>query len=250
MPVRSNVVMFRPPPPPPPTEAEDTNFSEMSRPAWLAWMRRTWKQGQHIAIMGRTGRGKTTLVRDVAAVREWVAVAAIKRKDETLTLFPKVGYKVIAKWPPAYGLQRVVLWAKPKSLYDMTEQQKQMRLMLGDVYKNGGWTLVFDDVARVANALGFKREIAMMLNEARSQFSSIICNMTQPSSVTQAIPSETWRQVRFHLVFFYRVGRDLEAIADIVGYSKTELKKMMSLLKPFDFLCFDDLTDSVILVRS
>ncbi|HKS68794.1 MAG TPA: hypothetical protein VJQ45_00135 [Ktedonobacterales bacterium] len=213
-------------------------------------MQRDWRQGQHVAVMGRTGRGKTSLARDLLALRGWAVVLAIKRKDDTLETFPKAGYRIIRKWPPRWEDHRVVLWAKPKSMEDMAEQRKQIAAVLNDVYANGGWAVLFDDVARIANALGFKKWIATMLSEARSSHASIVSNMTQPSSVTQAIPSEVWRQVRYHLVFYYRVGRDLDAIADIVGYTRTELKKWMAQLGPWDFLAFDDLTDTVTVVRT
>lgn len=223
---------------------------EMSRAQWLETMRRQWQQGQHIAIMGRTGRGKTHLARDLMALRGWVVVIAIKRADDTLSTFPAAGYKLINKWPPKYGDNRVLFWAKPKNLSDMADQRSRIASVLNDVFENGGWAVLFDDVARVANGLGFKREIATMLNEARSSHASVVSCMTQPSSVTQAIPSELWRQVRYHLVFYYRVGRDLDSIADITGYNKSTVKGWMDLLRPFDFLAFDDLTDSVTIVRT
>lgn len=228
----------------------DDTPQEMSRASWLQLMRGSWRQGQHIAIMGRTGRGKTMLARDLMALRGWSVVIAIKRADDTLETFPAAGYKLIHKWPPSYGDNRVLFWAKPKNLQEMGEQRGKIASVLNDVYENGGWAVLFDDVARVANALGFKREIATMLNEARSSHASVVSCMTQPSSVTQAIPSELWRQVRFHLVFYYRVGRDLDAIADITGYSKKTVESWMQLLRPFDFLAFDDLTDSVTIVRT
>lgn len=222
----------------------------MPRRQWLAWMRGEWKQGQHIAIMGRTGRGKTTLARDLLACRDWVVCLAVKRADDTLGSFPSKGYKIIKKWPPDYGAQRVVLWARPKNLSDIAKQKIVIKKVFDDVYQNGGWTLFHDDVAYIANALGFKATLSILLNQARSGFSSQVAAMTQPSSVSQAIPSEVWRQVRFHLIFYYRVGRDLDVIADMVGYNKAQLKKWMASLGPFDFLCFDDLTDQIILVRS
>jgi hypothetical protein len=222
----------------------------MTRAQWLDHLRAQWRQGQHIAIMGRTGRGKTTLARDLMALRGWAAVVAIKRADDTLETFPKLGYRIINKWPPRYGDNRVVLWAKPKNLREMAQQREQIARLFDDVYENGGWAILLDDVPRMANALGFKKEIATMLNEARSSHASIVSVMTQPSSVTQAIPSEVWRQVRYHLVFYYRVGRDLDSIADITGYNKTTVKEWMSRLRPFDFLAFDDLTDSVTIVRT
>lgn len=235
-----------------PTDYTGDNHApqEMSRAQWLMLMRGEWRQGQHVAIMGRTGRGKTMLARDLMALRGWSVVIAIKRADDTLDTFPRAGYKLINKWPPAYGEQRVLFWAKPRNLHEMGEQRDRISAVLNDVYENGGWAILFDDVARVANALGFKREISTMLNEARSSHASIVSCMTQPSSVTQAIPSEIWRQVRYHLVFYYRVGRDLDAIADITGYDKKTIKSWMDMLRPFDFLAFDDLTDSVTIVRT
>lgn len=213
-------------------------------------MRRDWRQGQHIAIMGRTGRGKTMLARDLMAIRGYVVAIAIKRADDTLETFPAAGYKLITKWPPKYGDNRVLFWSKPKNLTDMDEQRKRIAVVLNDVYENGGWSVLLDDAARVANALGFRREISTMLNESRSSHASIVSCMTQPSSVTQSIPTEVWRQVRYHLVFYYRVGRDLDAIADITGYPKTTIKGWMGDLRPFDFLAFDDLTDTVSIVRT
>lgn len=239
-----------PAPIPLPTQYNGDTPYEMSRHNWLARMREEWQQGQHIAIMGRTGRGKTMLARDLMALRGWAIVIAIKRADDTLESFPTAGYKLINKWPPQYGDNRVLFWAKPKNLADMGEQRARIAAVLNDVYENGGWAVLFDDVARVANALGFKREISTMLNEARSSHASVVSCMTQPSSVTQAIPSELWRQVRYHLVFYYRVGRDLDAVADITGYDKKTVKAWMDLLRPFDFLAFDDLTDSVTIVRT
>lgn len=233
-----------------PTSHNGDDPYEMTRAQWLELLRAEWRQGQHIAVMGRTGRGKTTLARDLMALRGWVAVIAIKRADDTLDTFPKLGYKIIKRWPPAYGEQRVVLWSKPKTLTDQFAQREQIAKLFDDVFQNGGWAVLLDDVPRMANALGFKREIATMLNEARSSHASIVSVMTQPSSVTQAIPSEIWRQVRFHLVFKYRVGRDLDAIADITGYNKTTVKGWMAQLQPYDFLAFDDLTDSVTIVRT
>lgn len=236
--------------PGPGLERDPDTPQEMTRDMWLAHMRQSWRQGQHIAIMGRTGRGKTTLARDLMALRGWSIVLAIKRKDDTLETFPRAGYRRITTWPPRYDDHRVLFWTKPKNLHDLGEQRGKIAKVLNDVYENGGWAVLLDDVARIANALGFKREIATLLSEARSSHASIVSAMTQPSSVTQAIPSEIWRQVRFHLVFYYRVGRDLDSVSDIVGYSKSRVKQWMDMLGPFDFLCFDDLADSVTIVRT
>lgn len=222
----------------------------MTRRDWLAMMAQQWRQGQHIAIMGRTGRGKTTLARDLLVLRGWSVVLAVKREDDTLSSFPKAGFRKISSWPPRFQDRHVLLWARPKDLYDTAGPRATIAKVLRDVYANGGWAVLMDDLAYIANQLGFRKEISVLLNQARSGHSSIVTAFTQPSSVTAAIPSEVWRQVRFHLVFYYRVGRDLESIADITGYNKSQLQAWMKLLGPFDFLAFDDLTDSVVIVRT
>jgi hypothetical protein len=213
-------------------------------------MRQDWRQGQHIAIMGRTGRGKTVLARDLLSIRGWAVALAVKRADDTLDTFPQAGYKRITRWPPNYADHRVLFWARPKNLDDVDAQAKVIRAVLNDVYRRGGYGVLLDDVAYIANQLNLRRSLGIMLNQSRSSFASIVSAMTQPSSVTQSIPSEIWRQVRYHLVFYYRVGRDLDAISDIVGYQRSTLKKWMAMLGDYDFLCFDDLTDSVWIVRN
>jgi hypothetical protein len=234
------------------TGEDASRFYEMDRDSWLGWMYQNWEQGQHISIMGRTGRGKTFLARDLLTCREYVCALAVKRADDTLDTFPKAGYRLLVnkKWPPQYGDKRVLFWAKPKNLSDTAKQHKTIQTILDDVYEHGGWTVFYDDVAHLARALGFAKVIGTLFNQARSSHSSQIAAMTQPSSVTQSIPSEVWRQARFHLIFYYRVGRDLDVISDIVGYPVSQIKRWMSMLEPYDFLCFDDLTDQVILVRS
>jgi len=205
-----------------------------------------------VAVMGRTGRGKTMLARDLLTCREYVCALAIKRDDDTLDSFPAAGYKrmVNKRWPPPYGTNRVLYWARPQNLTDIAKPRAQIQNILDDVYQHGGWTVFYDDIAYIAKSLGFARTIGTLFNQARSSHSSQVAAMTQPSSVTQAIPSEVWRQVRFHLIFYYRTGRDLDVISDIVGYKQAQLKRWMSLLRPYDFLCFDDLTDQIFLVRS
>jgi hypothetical protein len=231
---------------------DDVRFTEVSRADWLTWMQSNWEQGQHISIMGRTGRGKTMLAKDLLTCRTYVCALAVKRADDTLELFPQAGYKILVnkKWPPPYGTSRVVYWAKPRNLSDVVRQRKTIQTILDDAYQHGGWTIFFDDVAHTARALGFGKTIATLFNQARSSHSSQVAAMTQPSSITQAIPSEVWRQARFHLIFYYRTGRDLDVISDITGYKLTQLKQWMHQLRPYDFICCDDLTDQVFLVRS
>ena len=52
---------------------------------FLAYMRDTWKPGQHIAMIGPTGEGKTTFAAGLLSIRKWVMALDPKGEDETLT---------------------------------------------------------------------------------------------------------------------------------------------------------------------
>ena len=223
---------------------------ELSRSDWLEHMRRMWSQGEHIAIAGRTGRGKTTLARDLLGIRRWVIALAVKRDDDTLATFPKAGYRKLRRWPPNWDDEHVVFWPRPKDLDDIGQQARLVKQVLNDVFRNGGWALLLDDLAYTANVLGFKRYITVMFNQSRSSGVSLVSCMTQPSSVSQSIPSEAWRQVRFVVSFKYHATRDMEVIAGMMGYPPKVVEHWMDQLGPRDFLAYDNDVDEVVLVRS
>lgn len=222
---------------------------ELSRLDWLARMRSDWKQGEHVAIMGQTGRGKTTVSRDLLTCRDWVVALAVKRDDDILESFTKLAGYRRTSWPPAYDVHRALVWARPQSLEwaEVRKQAAAVHKVLNDVFRNGGWAVLLDDVAYICNTLGLKKDVSLLLNQARSSHSSLVSCMTQPSSVTQAIPSEVWRQVRHLVAFRYRNKRDIGIIADITGYDDSEIRKWMIQLREYDFLHFAG--DDVTLVR-
>src|SRR6185437_5983146 len=100
---------------------EAMNIIEMSRAEWLAAFRARWRQGEHVALIGPTGSGKTGLASDLLAIRAYVVALAVKRHDDTLGMFQ--GYKILKKWPPEYGQKHVILWVKPQSLGDTLVQR-------------------------------------------------------------------------------------------------------------------------------
>src|ERR1700748_169221 len=54
-------------------------------PHFLAWFRRAWKPGQHVAMIGPTGEGKTTFASGILAQRKYVIALDPKGEDETLS---------------------------------------------------------------------------------------------------------------------------------------------------------------------
>lgn len=67
----------------------DVSLPETPFLPWYEDFRNTWQQGEHVALVGKTGVGKTSLARDILSARDYVMVLALKRKDDTLASFPR-----------------------------------------------------------------------------------------------------------------------------------------------------------------
>src|SRR5437016_5933255 len=52
---------------------------------FLSYMAWSWKPGQHIAMIGPTGEGKTTFAAGLLNLRNWVLALDPKGEDETLS---------------------------------------------------------------------------------------------------------------------------------------------------------------------
>lgn len=224
-------------------------YEEVELDTWLRFMRESWEQGQHIAIVGPTGRGKTTLAHLLLDIRTYVVVLAVKRDDDTLDRFRDGGshaqrrmglkytkYKVIKKWPPQYGWKRVVLWLKPESFKDLREQAVKLYHALENIYLAGGWCVYFDETGYIAGNLGLGAQLSVLLNQGRSSGLSIVASMTRPHSLFARIPSETLNQCRHIIIFRYKDEREAKACAEIAGISFTNMKVLMSFLGKYDFL--------------
>lgn len=212
-------------------EVEETNVED-----WYNWFSFNWSQGQHVVLMGPTGSGKTSLASILLEARTYVIALAVKRNDDTLEKFKKKQYKVVKKWPPEYGYERIILWIKPKSLDDIYDQAITIHYALQKIYLAGGWTVFFDDAGYITGYLGLGRDLGVMLNQGRSSYLSIVVGLTQPKSVVARVPSETFKQCTHQIVFKYSNVGEIKAISDIVGIDWHEMVQLLDQLDDHDFL--------------
>lgn len=202
------------------------------------WMQQMYLQGEHVCIVGPTGTGKTTIASDIVQLRRYVCVLAVKRFDSTLDLFKAAKFKVLKKWPPEYGHERVVLWVKPDSLEreQLVKQAATIHDALSKMYISGGWTVYFDETGYIAGVLGLSSDLGILLNQGRSSFLSVVCCMTRPHSMVARIPSETLNQCRHVLIFKYTDEREIKATAEITGINLKEMKDLQARLGAHDFI--------------
>src|SRR5215475_11698870 len=99
---------------------------------YLTWMYDNWHPGKHLALIGPTGEGKTTLAVGILNLRRWVIALDPKGEDDTLTAS---GFIRITELPLPRKLSRSVSEGKPLRIIiggpsrDEKEQQELRELM-------------------------------------------------------------------------------------------------------------------------
>lgn len=190
----------------------------------------TWKQGEHVAICGPTGSGKTYSAQDILKLKKRVVVIATKSKDETLDCYR--GFKRRDTWPPDWNEKLVLFWKKPKNLKDFRSAQIAIYGVMADLYKYGSWTVYFDDLFFVSETLKLKEPLRMFYTQVRSNDVSIVASIQRPFWV----PVEAVSQSSYVLLFPTRDERDIKRVAEGMGLSFNELLEGVRSLKQYEFL--------------
>lgn len=193
-----------------------------------------WKQGEHLAIIGPTGQGKTNLALNLLPLRRFVTVFATKPRDDVMALLKRRGYVTLKKWKPLNVTMypRRILWPDATSLYSEKSQSEAFKLAFEKIYREGGWCLFLDEVWYMTNKLKFGNEIKTYLLQARSLQISLLLAAQRPAW----IPVETFDQST-HL-FFYRDNdqRNLSRIASIGSLDSATIRYHVERLGDYEAL--------------
>lgn len=197
---------------------------------FLSDFSRAWEPGQHVALCGSTGSGKTFVAEDIKLIRNWLVVIASKSQDETLDGYQ--GFIRRSTWPPDYGERLVLYWKKPKNLLDLKRVQTGVYDILNHLYRYGGWTVYFDDLFFISETLKLKSPIKMFYTQVRSNDVSIAASIQRPFWV----PVEALSQSTYVLLFLTEDKRDIQRVAEGTGRSFKDLLRCMKDVQQYEFL--------------
>jgi len=154
---------------------------------WVSYMRRSWRQGEHMTLIGPTGAGKTTLLSRLLELRDYVVVFATKSRDDTMSgLFVRRGYKLQRKLDTQFW-DRIVLWPDGKSERDtVTAQTIEFDAAIDELYRQTGWTLALDEVAYLSDFLGMQRKLRWLLQQGRSSGITVVACTQRPAFIPLA----------------------------------------------------------------
>ena len=176
---------------------------------------RAWQPGDHIAVDGPTGEGKTTFSVGILRLRKFVMALDPKGGDETLR---RSGFERVAALPPPGRIQDDIAEGKPARLIvggtaARTDDEeaalgKLMREALDYARRSGGWTVYIDEL-QVLSDMRMTYRLATLVERmqisARSQGTSIVTSF----QALAWVPRSAVRQATAFLALFATRDRDM-----------------------------------------
>lgn len=206
-----------------------------------------WKQGEHFAMIGPTGQGKTTMLMNVLPLHPFIVAFATKPRDETMETLIQSGYLRIERWvsldPRQYP--RRVLWPSATRLDSVKSQQAVFRDAFQKIYREGGWTVAVDETWFMAQMLKLGTELKLYLLQARSLGISLVCASQRPAY----IPLEIYDQSS-HIMFWRDNDEsNLRRISGISWRSADLVRSIVANLEPHQVLYVDTRTGEMMRTR-
>jgi hypothetical protein len=216
-------------------EARDRIESVQERPPEVSWddflgFYFRWNQGEHVTMIGPTGRGKTTLALAILPLRQFVMAIATKQRDPVLYQLESRGYQRITSirdTPPKEAIPRIVLEAKlPKGAESVADQRRIVKEALAYVYIQGGWCLYLDEVRYVTEFLKLDSDVELLWQQGRSAGISVVAAAQRPAWVPLSAFS-----MATHL-FLWRTSdeRDLERIGGLGAFDSRAIAREVATL--------------------
>jgi hypothetical protein len=216
---------------------------------FLAYMGDCWAPGMHIANVGPTGEGKTTVNVGLLETRDYVLALDPKGEDETLEAsgwtrvrhlpgdrmrpgsddrraWNKI-WQDIAEGRPA----RVIVGGASDSSEADTALLDLLRRAIAFARYSGGWTLYADEFELLSSQRqgNLGRDIERMLISARRAKTSVVTSYQAPAWVSK----HAARQARFAIQYATGSRRMIQALAEDMGRDWSELAEAVDELDPF-----------------
>jgi len=196
----------------------------------------TWKQGEHVLVIGRTGQGKTTLISKLVERRKHVVMFATKVHDPVLKN-QFAGFTVMPEWKKPSS-DKIMLWPKAKTnLREIKDLQTDtFQAALNEIFYDRGWCLVVDEAHWMTTELGLGQELALFQHQARSSGISVITGVQRPAF----IPVITYGSTSHAFMGRINEPSDIKRLSGLGGVDARELGKHLLELPKHEWVYVDN----------
>ena len=187
-----------------------------------------WKQGEHVAIVGDTGSGKTYLEARLLQLRDHVVILQVKDDDVKFSGFHRV--RTVSALD---NIKYHKFLLAPK--YEL--QQFHLAKTFERVWKEEGWTVAIDELYYATEVLRLQRPINKLLTQGRSKHITVVSGMQRPAWISRFALSQCT-----HAFIFRCEGRDLNTLSQALS---PRVVKPVENLTGYDFVYFNRATKEV-----
>lgn len=240
--------------PRPGTHRTGATLRNIAQPKVLPWEQfqamfsSAHSQGEHVAIVGPTGSGKSVLGLELCKIvgakpgkdkrPSRVVVLSIKPRDDTIRrILPEKEWPIIKQWPPGYGQEHVIVWPRGGPPSGAAKRHRAVFLPLLDtIYREGGQTVCIDEAAYFERplpaGLGMASTMEQFWTTARSVKLTLIAGTQRPRHVTRSM----WSEPSWVMIFHLEDLDDLKRVAELSG-RKMDVLYLAVKLGGHEFLC-------------
>lgn len=221
----------------------ETDFVALDFDAFLERFGGAWQPGQHVALVGPTGVGKSTFAGHILPLRNYVVALDPKGGDTTLAGLERRGFVRVSQWPPPKKIMRDVAEGRParlivshawRSKEDFPKLRALLERTIDGVFEQGGWTLYVDELQIAADRriMNLTAGIEQNLIAARDRGVSVVTSYQRPANVPRSAS-----EMSTYLVVWYTRDRDVvHRLSEMMGRDRSETRAMVNGLGRHDIL--------------